>query len=411
MKAFQFIFYCILLLVLACNKPSQVELKDTNVNEIYFEHKEGVKYGEPYLSKSSKGEIYISWITQESEINSFFYSKFEKGNWTSPKRIASGKDWFVNWADYPQMAVFEDGSLMAVFLEKSSSSTFSYDIKVTISKNGELWSEPFTLHDDETLSEHGFVSLLPWGEDMFVSWLDGRHTSSISSEGHHDHDHAGAMTLRAAVLDTDGAILIEWELDDMVCDCCQTTSTLGENGPIVFFRNRSDEEIRDIYFVSYTGIEWSEPMPVYHDNWNISGCPVNGPQSTSNGSEVAVTWYTAAKDSPIVKTAFFNSESKTFEEPIKIDLGNTIGRVATVMIDQKVALVSWMEKGTIYLRAVRKDGRKSKPILVGEASELRSSGFPQLIFDEKDAILAWTVDNQGLSQIKTVKLPLDSIIF
>ena len=93
-------------------------------------------------------------------------------------------------------------------------------------------------HTDGINAEHGFVSLLPTPEGKtFAVWLDGRHTKK---------EEINAMTLRSAEIDKDGKLSNEVELDGRVCDCCQTGATWTKKGPIVVYRDRSEDEIRDI---------------------------------------------------------------------------------------------------------------------------------------------------------------------
>ena len=399
----QIYFLTILLLILSCNSKKEEVSSTQIVQGLYTFSEPGVVFGQPYLFTAPSGVVYLSWVERVNEVNKMMYSELSDSNWSPPRTIAFGNDWFVNWADYPQLAAFEDGTLVAFYLQKSSPSTFSYDIMLTFSSDGENWTDPFALHDDGTHTEHGFVSMLPWGENMFFTWLDGRHTSG---GGHHNHDHGhgGTMTLRAAVLNTEGAKLVEWELDDRVCDCCQTTSSMGVDGPVVFYRDRSAEEVRDIYWVAYEGTDWSSPMPVYNDFWEIAGCPVNGPRSASLNGQSAVTWFSGAKGKSTVKTAFFEEEQNLYGEATLIDLGKPTGRVDMLMLDDNLALVSWMEEGGIYLRTVERSGQKSAPFLVGNVSGTRSSGFPQMTDEENHVILAWTDDSEDTAIIKTMRI-------
>ena len=50
------------------------------------------------------------------------------------------------------------------------------------------------------------------------------------------------MTLRYASFDGEGNKIEESLLDDKVCDCCQTDAAMTSKGPIIVYRNRSDEE-------------------------------------------------------------------------------------------------------------------------------------------------------------------------
>ena len=41
-------------------------------------------------------------------------------------------------------------------------------------------------------------------------------------------------------------------LDARACDCCQTDAAMTSAGPVVVYRNRTEEEIRDIYIARGT---------------------------------------------------------------------------------------------------------------------------------------------------------------
>lgn len=357
---------------------------------------------EPYLFTSPQGETYLSWLEKSDSVNFFKYSKLDGQTWSEEKIIAKGSDWFVNWADYPQISAFENGTLIAAFLQKSGEGIFAYDVRITISKDGQQWSEPFVLHDDQTQTEHGFVSMTPWGENMLVTWLDGRNTGGGGHD--HDHGHHGQMTVRAAVLDVDGNKIDEWELDNRVCDCCQTTATMTEEGPVVVFRDRSETEIRDLGIAKWENGKWNESAPVYMDLWEIAACPVNGPRVSALENQVAVAWYTAAKDNPEVKVSFSNDNGKTFETPTKIDLGKTLGRVDIEILEKDLAIVCWMEEGKILVRSVESSGRLGNPIQVAASSDKRSSGFPQMTKNGNTLWFAWTDDSADLRKVKVAKM-------
>lgn len=360
---------------------------------------------EPFLFSSDKGETYLSWIERREVGNSFKYAKWNGDQWSPGNLIAAGDNWFVNWADYPQIAAFDDGTLIAFYLEKSGTGTFAYDIKITLSKNGIDWSEAFTLHDDATQKEHGFVSMSPWGENMLITWLDGRNTGG-GHEEHGHHSHQGQMNLRAAILDSDGNKLDEWLLDDRVCDCCQTSSTVTDSGPVVVFRDRSETEIRDMGIVRLEGEQWSQTEPVYMDLWEVAACPVNGPKIASMDNIVATAWYSAALDIPTVKVAFSKDYGASFESPVRIDLGKTVGRVDIALINNTTALISWMEEGRIMIRSIGIDKKLGNPITVSSSSEKRSSGFPQISKDKDHIWIAWTDDLEAFRKIHTARIAL-----
>jgi hypothetical protein len=83
--------------------------------------------GQPNLTVSSDGRVYLSWIERHAEGKvSLRFSTLEKGAWTTPGVIAEGANWFVNWADFPSMIALPDGSLAAHWLVKSGAGTFEY---------------------------------------------------------------------------------------------------------------------------------------------------------------------------------------------------------------------------------------------------------------------------------------------
>ncbi|UII31790.1 exo-alpha-sialidase [Fulvivirga ulvae] len=350
--------------------------------------------GEPHLFTDNHGEAYLSWVETSNDTSCLKYARLNKNRWSAPQIVARGESWFVNWADYPTVTAGTNQNLIAHFLKKSGTGTYAYDIKITHSGNGgRMWSKPVTIHDDGKQAEHGFVSTLRYNDQYFVCWLDGRNmVSTVGSDQHgHGSGHdSGAMSLRAALLDSTGTKIREWLLDDKVCDCCQTTAALTENGPVVIYRDRSDQEIRDISIVRWADSTWTAPRPVHADNWKIAGCPVNGPKAESIGNTLVVTWFSAPEGQPQVKLAFSENGGISFGRPIRVGSDKAIGRVDVILVSEEVAMVSWMEDNSIKVVRVDKTGAISTPVVITHASEARSSGFPQMTKRGDDIIFAWT---------------------
>lgn len=388
-----FVIILLLLLAAACSvKQSAVDATSTGMDS-----PAGPSSGEPYLFTDEKGKVYLSWIEKVQDKNEFKFSSLTDGKWSEPLLIDSGKNWFVNWADYP-MITANGNDFMAHYLKKSGDGTFSYDVKLTSSRDqGKTWNPSKTLHDDGKEAEHGFVSILPYKENFFIAWLDGRNTVMEGME--HHEGHHGQMSLRAAIVDNEGGKINEWELDNRTCDCCQTSAVITENGPVVVYRDRSEDEIRDISIVRLVNNEWTEPKPIYSDNWKIAGCPVNGPRVAAEGNFIAIAWYSVPDNKSKVNVIFSHDGGESFDEPIHVDEGNTIGRVDIVMLDNETAMVSWMEGTTIKATKVHSDGRKETSLVIASSSESRSSGFPQMTKYNDQVIFAWTDDKE-----KTVKV-------
>lgn len=358
--------------------------------------------GESNLFVAEDGTVYLSWLSYLNDSTDvLLFSTLHENKWTTPLEIARGSDWFVNWADFPSMAVFQGSNehLAAHWLQKSAAGVYDYDVRIALSDDGGAhWGPSFIPHTDGIPAEHGFVSLLPLAnERIFAVWLDGRHTKvgKTASDGDHSHSHAGgAMTLRTAEFDRNGQLFEEAELDPRICDCCQTDAALTPAGPIVVYRDRSPEEIRDIYVVRKVNGQWTSPQAVAKDQWEIAGCPVNGPAIATLGQQVAVAWFTGAEGKSQVKMAFSNDRGETFAEPILIDDGQPLGRVDIVFTGQGKALVSWIEQvgegGELRLARVDAAGKMGESITATPIGISRQSGFPILKEYNGKYLLAWT---------------------
>lgn len=364
----------------------------------------GDSCAEPYLFTDKNGIVYLSWVEKIGKQSTLKFSSFLSDKWSGPVTIATGKNWFVNWADYPVITSDGNKNLLAHFLEKSDTAKFTYDVKIVSSTDsGKTWAPSKILHDDNVKAEHGFVSIIPYRDQFFVTWLDGRKTASEEAHGGHDGHH-GEMTLRAAFIDKSGNKVKEWELDDRICDCCQTTAAITSDGPIVVYRDRSEDEVRDMSIVRFVNDQWTAAKTIYPDNWQIKACPVNGPRADAIKNNLAIAWFSMADKKGEVKMIFSKDGGQTFDKPFRIDEGKPIGRVDVLMLDSVSAMVSWMEGSSIKAVKVNADGKKESSIIIASSSETRSSGFPQMTKAGNKIVFAWTDDKA--KTIKTASISL-----
>ncbi|WP_282179993.1 hypothetical protein [Maribacter stanieri] len=388
-------------------KPTAAEVEVKVVEELTSPAKESSAL--PHLM-SNKDVALLSWVeTSGDTLETMKYSELVDGKWQSSENILTGTDWFVNWADYP-MITENNGSLWSHVLKKSTAGTYSYDIKMNVKPKGATeWKTDLPLHTDGTPTEHGFVSIVPYNDHFFVNWLDGRNTEE------NEAGERGAMSLRAGVVSVTGEMLEEYELDARTCDCCQTTSVITDNGPIVIYRDRSADEIRDLSIVRQVAGEWTAPKAIHEDNWQIKGCPVNGPKVDALGNNVVVAWFTGAENAPKVQVSFSSNGGEVFTAPIVIAEGVIMGRVDVLWTDEDNAVVSWMEandKSALFkAMIVRKDGTTSKPQVITKMADSRKSGFPQMEMVEETLYFAWTEQVAAVTQVRTAKMSVDAFSF
>ena len=366
----------------------------------------GATSGQPNLALGPNGRVYLSWVDRlPGDTFALRFSTKEGAGWSAPRTIAEGQNWFVNWADFPSVMALPGGRLAAHWLVKSGAGTYSYDVHVALSADGgKTWSKPVVPHRDGKQAEHGFVSMFPAADgSLSAIWLDGREMAG--GHGATGGHHGGSMTLRYTTFGKDGSPGPEALLDARVCECCQTSSAVTSEGPVVVYRDRSDDEIRDISIVRLRAGKWSAPAPVHRDNWKIEGCPVNGPAVAASGNRVAVAWYTGAEGKNRVLAAISEDAGERFGAPVQVDDGGAMGRVGVVALEDGSAIVSWLEKtatgGEVRVRRVWPDGKRGPHTTVAPMATARSSGFPRMVKAKDSLVFAWV----GGKQVLTAESP------
>jgi hypothetical protein len=346
----------------------------------------------PHLAGGQGVPVVMSWLEPDAPAGyALRHATWSGGAWQSAGTVARGDDWFINWADFPSVVPVDATTWAAHWLEQRPGSVYSYDLRIAVSRDaGASWSAAMSPHDDGTPTEHGFASLFGRNGAGAV-WLDGRHTG-----GGHDHEAGagGAMTLRGAAFAADGRRAgQDVEIDARVCDCCQTDVALTEEGPVAVYRDRGEDEVRDIALVRQTAGRWSAPVRVHADGWRIEACPVNGPAVDARGRTVVVAWFTAP-DVPRVRVAFSADAGRTFAAPVEVASGAVTGRVDVVLLDDGRAVVSWLQQSSsgaeIRAQPFTRTAAAGPAALITGASVQRSSGFPQMVRAGDGLLFAWT---------------------
>ncbi len=363
----------------------------------------GAGAAEPFVFATRDG-LLLSWLepVANTKETAFRCAVYRAGQWSQPRTVMQRSDFFVNWADFPSIVEDAKGTLFVHWLQKSGNSVYAYDVWMATSKDGgRTWSAPLLLNRDGKKGEHGFITLAPLPNGgVGATWLDGRNMVEGKEEGD--------MTIRYATIDAAGAIRSDVELDNRTCECCTTGMAMANGRPIIVYRDRSPEEVRDIAVVRQTANGWSKPRLLHADGWKIAGCPVNGPQVDARGKRVAAAWFTAAAERGRAYIAFSDDAGATFGKPIVIDDGTPVGRVDVVMLDADAAIVTWSEQtasgAELRARRVPRNGKAGPSVKVAESSTARAAGFARVAVVGQDVYVAWTEQATKRVRVTHVRL-------
>ena len=217
------------------------------------------------------------------------------------------------------------------------------------------------------------------------------------------------MTLRSATVTGAGDIVGSQQIDSSVCDCCPTDTTISNGVPLAVYRDRTADEVRDIYVSRFADGNWQPGVPVSNDGWVIEGCPVNGPAIDALDSLVAVAWFTGANNAPRVYAAVSGDGGQTFADPLEISRGRTLGRVGVSVVNAESYVVSWMDHSPqndfdIKVRALTTDGQVGPPWTVGKTSAMRT--VPQLTRIGDQLVMAWTDEVGDTSEVVSVRMAI-----
>lgn len=376
----------------------------------------GERAGQPSVTVDPREGFVVTWQEREGDDSVLRFAVIDTaGAELRRGTIARGRDWFVNGADFPNLAVLDNGDWVTFTLRKSAPDTYAYDVHLQRSIDAGLsWGEPVRIHSDGTRTEHGFVSMVAAGADVVrLVWLDGRrmadghneHAASSDRSGHVDADHgdpaAEHMTLRSAALGRAGKPFDEHELDDLSCACCQTDAVrIGPDGMLVAYRDRDPTELRDIQLISYSEGDWSAPRLLHVDGWIIAGCPVNGPALAMAQGRMAALWPTMAGGTMALKFALGDVSGRFATARTLSDAAGELGRVD---------LAGWAEgwlysrvsshNGVLSLWLARLDAQGTSDAAIKLADKI--GGFPRLAVHQGTGLVVWAEQGErsGSSRI------------
>jgi hypothetical protein len=258
-----------------------------------------------------------------------------------------------------------------------------------------------------------------------VLWLDHRDTAAASSNQAGQHHHHGAGTSAGA----DGferaqrsqlfVSAIEGDLAPRsiargVCYCCKTALATGADGSMyAAWRHVYEGNMRDIAFATSRdgGRSFDMPVRVSEDQWQLDGCPENGPAIAVSGQRVHVVWPTLVRGNAGETLELFyasSTDGRTFTRRERIPAAGAAYHPQVAVGPQDSLLVTWDElqasKRRVKASRVTRDDQGGLEVVAVDLSGEAPGSYPALASTRTHAVLAWARDADGKRDIAVTRI-------
>jgi hypothetical protein len=323
-----------------------------------------------------------------------------------PPRVALGREVVVVWAS-------RAGQSSRIRMARSTDGGHTYQPAVT-------------LHQESLPGARGWQSVAVGSDDVVHAlWLDGRNADP-SAAHHHDHAAAGApmaasesgsprQDIVEAVWTPQGAT--ETQVAPNVCFCCKTTIAMGpDHAFYAAWRHIYPNSMRDIAVARSidNGQTFGPPTRVSLDNWQLNGCPDDGPAMVIDASDVIhIAWPTLVPGPTAQKGVFYaysTDHGQTFSARLRIDdLQGTVASHPAIVLDGGDVVVAWDDLSPAKERRVRLrrlsssgSGAAWRPTVDDAilASERGPSSYPSLVVAGDKILVAWTSEGEAHTDIR-----------
>ena len=286
------------------------------------------------------------------------------------------------------------------------------------SDEGRTFAAAVPVHGTDGVGNRGWESIAvdPKGK-TFALWLDHRDMAAPRREGEahqpsaHQHSPEASQVFVAA-LDGKAAHGIARG----VCYCCRTALVASEGSVYAAWRHVYADNHRDIAFAMSRddGRTFGAPVRVSDDNWQIDGCPENGPAlALDRQRRVHVVWPTRVQTGASETLALFHAVSvdgKSFSPRARIPTSGVAYHPRLHSAPDGSFVVAWDEAvgGERRVRLARGMPDRSgivafRPLDIGGQSDGR---YPAIATTPTHVIVAWTMRRSDATRIAVARVPL-----
>ena len=330
---------------------------------------------------ASKGhDILMTWLEPDQSGWALRFARLSEQIWSRPITVAEGVS-KLDPADRASLTVIDTQGVRRTLIARTG------DVVARSGDAGRTWARL-------PAPALPFASFAGGDEGAYAFWL------TVDGEG-------SAKLLGTRVLAG------ETLLDPRVSGGSGTSAAMTWDGPVVVYRDWSATGAQDIALVRRQDAQWTLPHPVHVEGWRPARKPKSGPQVAALRRQVAVAWYTEARNRSRVLVAFSSDAGRTFGAPVEVDAREVPwGPVDVTLDDNGHALVLWVAttgpmEATLNLARVSPDGNRGEELVLARGLPARAGGIPQIARAGDRVVVTWVEGVPG--RVRAVAVPLAGI--
>jgi hypothetical protein len=286
---------------------------------------------------------------------------------------------------------------------------------------GRTFTAAANLHAGELTGMRGWQALAPGrGGAVQAVWLDGRHAAPSTGQ-HHHHATRSASTrpasaprqdVYAATLLPDGT-RVESHVARDVCFCCKAAIGVGPGGRIsIAWRHIFPDSMRDIAMATSTdgGRTFGPSARISEDNWQLSGCPDDGPAMAVDARDVVhLAWPTFLREAE-QKAVFYTRtvDGRSFSPRVRLSSGDRedAGHPQIAVDGAGVIGAVWDEQHGDDRKVVLRRSSGSESFGAPEILNTAGSALNPFVAGLRDGfVVAWPESSDGHSSIRVRHIP------
>lgn len=262
---------------------------------------------------------------------------------------------------------------------------------------GRHFSTPVTVNDNQEIIRHRFDTLaLGKNGELFIAWLDARHTEAAKKTG----AEFDGLSLYYTWSDDGGEHFYpNKKIADHTCECCRLDSAVTkDNTPVIVWRHIFEGGIRDHALVNFK--DWNNPGELRNlgaEHWKIDACPHHGPGlAIAEDNRYHAVWFSNSESRQGLFYASSNDAGQSFSEPFNFG-GKGASHPHVLALAHRIKVV-WQEfdgqRNLIKLMRSTDAGQTwSAPETVAQTTAMMDEPF--LISDGRHSYLSRLAQQEG----------------